>query len=112
LQLLDLPNLTTITTGPLSVITNEETGASEQIIQDIMVLNIDKKNPDLLKIPIRYQVVGSEKTKEVPLGKFLDNLQKNSGKTKTIKLTDASYNTLLDLSALNIQAKAGFNQLP
>lgn len=77
-----------------------------------MVLNIDKKNPDLLKIPIRYQVVGSEKFKEVPLGQFLDTLQKNSGKTKTIKITDASYNTLLDLSALNIQAKAGFNQLP
>lgn len=83
-----------------------------QLIQDLMLLKID--NPDILNsVKISYTISGSPNDKkELSLGEFIKMLENLPHDAKHIMLTDYSYEQLMNYSALNVQAKAGINQLP
>lgn len=76
-----------------------------------MVISVD--TPELLdSITLQYQVAGSDKQITKTLRQFMDMLDSYSDQEKQIIIKDEAYDTLLQYSALNIQAKAGFNQTP
>ncbi len=76
-----------------------------------MVIHYD--TPDLLNsIQLEYRVAGSNQKIRVTLGEFMDLLDAQHETDKQIIIEDEAYDTLLQYSALNIQAKAGFNQTP
>lgn len=107
-----VPNIKSIVTGALEY---RGTGYSHQgqLIQDLMLIKTD--TPDLLEtVEISYTIAGSPKDdiKTMSLGKFINMLNNLSKDAKHIMLTDKGYETLMEYSALNIQAKAGINQLP
>lgn len=102
-----IPNITTINTGALNF--QGEKTHHGQIIQDLMML---KGNiPDLENIPIEYQTPDGKLVNST-LGRFFKDMEKASANHKQLILYDAGYDTLLGLSQLNIQAKAGINQKP
>ena len=73
---------------------------------------LDVSNISILNTPITYKPIGSPKTINSTLGQLLKDMEASSGNSKKITITDETYDTLLKFSALNIQAKAGFNQKP
>lgn len=115
-----IPELNSITTGALELRNIHSTknwtpsisGASPgQFISDILALNITDVNLlEQIEITFRYGSKSSSKT--VKLKEFLAFLEKKSGSSTHIAVDDNSYETLIGLSAINIQAKSGKNQLP
>lgn len=113
-----IPELNTITTGSLELQNLDPKnknwkgthGASKgQLIQDILTLYIE--DVDLMRtISITYRINGEVK-KNIPLGDFLKEMESHTGSSH-IAIDNEGYDTLLNLSQLNIQAKAGFYQLP
>ena len=114
LSQLNIPNITTIKTGNISLQgTQRANRHNGMIIQDLMILNVSMSNTDLLNnITIEYKTTGQDKYEEKTLNQFFQDLEKCSNSEKNIQLNDNGYDTLLELSALNIQAKSGFNQRP
>lgn len=83
-------------------------GVAGSLIQDILTLDIS--NIDLLNnLTVKYKKGTQEYT--TTLGNFLNTVIYYNG-TEQLRIDDELYDTLLDLSALNIQAKSGKNQLP
>lgn len=83
-------------------------GSAGQLIQDI--ITVDMQNIDLLNsLQVSYKV--GNQTYNHSLAEFLRVVQTYSGSDQ-IRIEDDLYSTLLDMSALNIQAKSGKNQLP
>ena len=83
-------------------------GAAGSLIQDILILDVAKI--DLREsIDITYKIDGKSYTTN--LGNFLNKVSLYNDK-KQISIDDNLYETLLNLSALNIQSKSGKNQLP
>ena len=78
------------------------------------MLNMDKL--DLLEdVQITFKHLNNQNveiSKTLNLKDFLKYMEKNSGSTHHIRVDDYSYDVLTQLSALNIQAKSGKNQLP
>ena len=104
------PNYQTITTGALEY-RGSKYEHQGQLIQDLMMLHIE--SPDLLdSVEIDYHTAGGGEVKKVSLREFLKLLDSLDGSSKHIILEDNGYDALMGLSALNIQAKAGINQLP
>jgi hypothetical protein len=101
-----------INTGALHLNTSNANRNSGQLIQDLMVLNVD--GVDLEAIPVQYKLAGENGGRPISttLGQLLKKMQEQSGKSKKIVIDDSTYDELLKLSALNIQAKAGLNQTP
>lgn len=84
-------------------------GRQGQLIQDLMVLN--GSLPEIKDIPISYNITGGDKINGT-IGSMLSDIERASSAHKHIQLDDSGYSVLLQLSAINIQAKAGINQLP
>lgn len=104
------PNYQTITTGALEY-RGKKYEHQGQLIQDLMILNIEA--PDILdSVEISYHTAGGGEVRKVSLGEFLKVLDSLNGSSKHIILEDNGYEALMGLSALNVQAKAGINQLP
>lgn len=105
------PNIKSIVTGAIEY-RGKKYKHQGQLIQDLMLIEID--SPDLLdSIEITYTIAGNpQELKKMSLGNFLKMLDKLSVDAKHIILTDEGYENLMKYSALNIQAKAGINQLP
>lgn len=83
-------------------------GAAGSLIQDILILDVAKI--DLLEsINVTYKIDGKPYTTN--LGNFLNKVSLHNEKNQ-ISIDDNLYETLLNLSALNIQSKSGKNQLP
>jgi hypothetical protein len=105
-----LPNIRTIRVGNIYLKTDGRNGRhGGQLAQDIIMLVADAPNID--ELTITYHTVDDAPV-TMKILDFLDTMQRASGKTKQIIIDDDSYTNLLSLSALNIQAKAGFNQAP
>ena len=105
------PNINTIVTGAVEY-RGKKYQHQGQLIQDLMLLKVE--TPDLLSsIDISFYMAGdSSNIKRMSLGDFIKMLDGLNGSEKHIMLTDKGYETLMKYSALNIQAKAGINQLP
>ena len=73
---------------------------------------LDISIPNIENIPITYKPAGSDEYIDSTISQLLANMASASGGSKQIIITDEGYDTLLSLSALNIQAKAGLNQKP
>lgn len=102
-----IPNIMTLNTGALNYQgTKTHKG---QIIQDLMMLKVS--DVDLTTIEIEYKTPDGKLVK-TNLEQFFAAMDKANGDNKQIVLQDAGYDTLLALSQLNIQAKAGINQKP
>lgn len=105
-----IPNVKTIVTGAV-----EYRGSGYkhqgQLIQDLMTLAVDDVSL-WDSVQISYSTAGSNETQSMTLRQFVDKLEKMGKNEKHIMLTDEGYETLMKYSALNIQAKAGINQLP
>lgn len=107
---LKVPNIQTINTGSIYLHTNNSNRHSGQLIQDLMTLSID--NIDLLNsVTLTYKTPNGDNM-TTSLQEFLNILESASGSSKQIVIEDEAYDTLLSLSALNVQAKSGKNQLP
>ncbi len=109
LSAMDVPNITTINVGGLNYQGSGKYGRKGQLIQDLMTLKASKV--DLGKIPITYKTPEG-KLVTSSIAQMLHKMENASSQHKQIVLEDSGYETLLQLSALNIQAKAGINQLP
>lgn len=81
-----------------------------QLIQDLMMLDVSE--PKILNTIVEYRRAGESKPTKHTLEELFADMKKASGQTKQIIITDNTYDILLKLSALNIQAKAGINQKP
>lgn len=106
-----IPNIKSIVTGALEY-RGKKYSHQGQLIQDLMLIQID--SPEILdSVKISYTIAGNPSDKrEMSLGKFLNMLDGLNKDAKHIMLTDEGYENLMKYSALNIQAKAGINQLP
>lgn len=83
-------------------------GSAGQLIQDIITIDVQKL--DILHdVQVQYKIGSQPYTST--LSEFLNMAQTYSG-SESINISDDLYGTLLDMSALNIQAKSGKNQLP
>ena len=106
-----IPNITTLNTGSLNLQGEVSQGRHRgQLIQDLMMLDISI--PNIGNIPITYKPAGSDAYINSTISQLLADMDSASGGSKQIIITDEGYDTLLSLSALNIQAKAGLNQKP
>lgn len=106
-----IPNITTLNTGSLNLQGEVSQGRHRgQLIQDLMML--DTSIPDIGNIPITYKPTGGDNYIDSTINQLLADMASASGGSKQISITDEGYDTLLSLSALNIQAKAGLNQKP
>ena len=106
---LNTPNIQTLNTGALNYQGSGKFGRKGQLIQDLMTLEIS--DMDLDNIPIEYKSVGGQMVNST-LRQFMQEMEKAKNTNKQIILQDSGYQTLLELSTLNIQAKSGINQLP
>jgi hypothetical protein len=70
---------------------------------------LDMTKVDLVGIQVTYKPIGSDKMITTTLQQLFNDMQAASGSSKQIVIDDSTYTTLLELSALNIQAKSGLN---
>lgn len=109
LSALKIPNIQTLNTGAVNYQGSSKFGRKGQLIQDLMSLQVS--DIDLNSIPIEYKIPTGEVVK-TSLKDFISAMESASKQHKQISIYDSGYETLLNLSALNIQAKSGINQLP
>lgn len=109
LSALKIPNIQTLNTGAINYQGSNKFGRKGQLIQDLMSLQISEI--DLDNIPIEYKVPDGGIVK-TSLREFINAMDSANKQHKQISIYDSGYETLLNLSALNIQAKSGINQLP
>ena len=111
--------LKTFTTGALTNQSVKHFGSSSKygkgsLINDL--ISIDVSNIDLLKnISVDFYInlsVDSDKKekKEMTLYDFLNYIESYNGDKGQIELSDNAYESLINLSALSVQAKSGFRQ--
>lgn len=108
LSSLHIPNTLTLNTGALNYQGSQKYGRKGQLIQDLMTLEVSSYDLDTIKI--EYKDVGG-KFISTTLKEFISAMEKAKNQHKQIILQDSGYETLLNLSSLNIQAKSGINQL-
>jgi hypothetical protein len=83
-------------------------GTAGSLIQDILTLDIS--NIDIINsLKVKYKM--GDKEYITTLGNFLNKMSYYNGKEQ-IRIDDNLYDTLLELSVFNVQAKSGKTQLP
>ena len=98
-----------VATGNVVLRTNEKNERhGGQLISDLLALSINGDNLD--KITLEYDL-GDKKNQTATLREFISLLESHTGNEKII-INDNTYDTLLSLSVLNVQAKSGKKQLP
>ena len=112
LQQQGIPALETIVTGAVEY-RGKKYEHQGQLIQDLMLLQVS--STDLWdSVQISYSVAGdpNRTIHTLSLREFINKVNNMGNGEKHIMLTDEGYANLMKYSALNIQAKAGINQLP
>lgn len=109
---LGVPNIDSIRLGSVYLNTDGRSGRHKgQLIQDLIAYDIT--SPDILNdVEVEYRPVGSDKYIKAPLSKLMADIEQANGGSKQISITDETYDVLLGLQSINIQAKSGKNQLP
>ena len=109
---LGIPNIESIRLGSVFLNTDGRQGRHKgQLIQDLIAFDIN--SPDILNdIEVEYKPVGSNTYIKAPLSKFFADIEKANGGSKQISITDNTYDVLMNLQSINVQAKSGKNQLP
>lgn len=109
---LGIPNIESIRLGNVFLNTDGRQGRHKgQLIQDLIAFNIN--SPDILNdVEVEYKPVGSNVYIKAPLSKLFADIEKANGGSKQISITDDTYDVLMNLQSINIQAKSGKNQLP
>lgn len=109
---LGIPNIESIRLGNVFLNTDGRQDRHKgQLIQDLIAFNIN--SPDILNdVEVEYKPVGSNAYIKAPLSKLLADIEKANGGSKQISITDDTYDVLMNLQSINIQAKSGKNQLP
>ena len=109
---LGIPNIESIRLGSVFLNTDGRQGRHKgQLIQDLIAFDIN--SPDILNdVEVEYKPVGSNTYIKAPLSKLFADIEKANGGSKQISITDDTYDVLMNLQSINIQAKSGKNQLP
>lgn len=109
---LGIPNIGSIRLGSVFLNTNKKEGRYKgQLIQDLIAF--DTNSPDIINdVEVEYKPIGSNVYIKAPISKLFADIEKANGNSKQISITDETYDVLLRLRSINIQAKSGKNQLP
>lgn len=109
---LRVPNIESIRLGSVFLNTDGRQGRHKgQLIQDLIAFDIN--SPDILNdIEVEYKPIGSNAYIKAPLSQLFADIEKANGGSKQISITDDTYDVLMNLQSINIQAKSGKNQLP
>ena len=109
---LRIPNIESIRLGSVFLNTDGRQGRHKgQLIQDLIAFDIT--SPDILNdVEVEYKPIGSNNYIKAPLSKLFEDIEKANGGSKQIVITDDTYDVLMNLQSINIQAKSGKNQLP
>jgi len=83
-------------------------GRGGQMIQDILVMDMDKVN---IKSDVEIDFTLDGKPYSMPIKDFLHMIEKYSGH-KQISISSEAEDILTEVSVMGIQAKSGYNQLP
>ena len=109
LKSLKLPNINSIRLGSVYLKTSQKNRHSGQLIQDLIAYNMDA--PELMEQMVEYKTIdGVQKT--ATLKQFFADVEAANGQSKQIIIEDSTYNVLMNLDQISIQAKSGKNQLP
>lgn len=95
-------------TGARAYSTGSIRGKNGQLIQDILVMDMDKVN---LESDIEIEFTLDDKPYSLPIKDFLHMIEKYTG-SKQISIGSEAEKILTERSVLGIQAKSGQNQLP
>ena len=109
---LGIPNIESIRLGNVFLNTDGRQGRHRgQLIQDLIAFDIT--SPDILNdVEVEYKPIGSNTYIKAPLSKLFADIEKANNGSKQISITDETYDVLMNLQSINIQAKSGKNQLP
>lgn len=109
---LKIPNIESIRLGSVYLNTDGRNGRHKgQLIQDLIAYNV--MSPDVLNdVEVEYRPVGSDTMIKAPLSQLFADIERANGSSKQITITDETYDVLLKLQSINVQAKSGKNQLP
>lgn len=109
---LGIPNIESIRLGSVFLNTDGRQGRHKgQLIQDLIAFDIT--SPDIVAdVEVEYKPIGSNNYIKAPLSKLFEDIEKANGGSKQISITDETYDVLMNLQSINIQAKSGKNQLP
>lgn len=109
---LGVPNIGSIRLGSVYLNTDGREGRHKgQLIQDLIAF--DMTSPSILNdVEVEYKPVGSDVYIKAPLSKLFADIENANGSSKQISIKDNTYDILMDLQSINIQAKSGKNQLP
>lgn len=109
---LRIPNIESIRLGSVFLNTDGRQGRHKgQLIQDLIAFDIT--SPNILNdVEVEYKPIGSNNYIKAPLSKLFEDIEKANGGSKQIVITDDTYDVLMNLQSINIQAKSGKNQLP
>lgn len=109
---LKVPNIDSIRLGSVYLNTDGRNGRHKgQLIQDLIAFDIT--SPDILKdVEVEYRPVGSDKYIKAPLSTLFKDIESANGGSKQLSITDETYDVLLGLHSIGVQAKSGKNQLP
>lgn len=109
---LNIPNIDSIRLGSVYLNTDGRQGRHKgQLIQDLIAF--DKTSLDILNdVEVEYKPIRSSDYIKAPLSKLFEDIEKANGQSKSIIIKDETYDVLLNLQSINIQAKSGKNQLP
>ena len=110
-QIKELVGYKAISTGKVNLEGTTAVGRHNGfLIQDFMTVDMSKLKLDIYKdIQVSYKLNGQDQ--ESSLEEFFDKMENGKASDK-IQIEDRVYDFLLELSSLNIQAKAGFGQKP
>lgn len=109
LKSLKLPNINSIRLGSVYLKTSQKNRHSGQLIQDLIAYNMDA--PELIEQMVEYKTIdGVQKT--ATLKQFFADVEAANGQSKQIIIEDSTYDVLMNLDQISIQAKSGKNQLP
>lgn len=109
LKSLNLPNINSIRLGNVYLKTSKENRHSGQLIQDLIAYNISA--PELKNVQVTYQTIDKKK-KTATLEQFFKDIEAANGQSKQIVIEDDTYDVLMNLEQISIQAKSGKKQLP
>ena len=109
---LKVPNIDSIRLGSVYLNTDGREGRHRgQLIQDLIFYDLN--SPDILNdIEVEYKPVGSNQTIKASLSKMFKDIEEANKGSKQIVINDKTYDVLMNLNQISIQAKSGKNQLP
>lgn len=109
LQQLKVPNIDSIRLGNVYLNTSQANRHSGQLIQDLIAYDVS--SPNLLKdVEVEYRPIGSSTYIKAPLSQLLDEMRQSSGQSQMITINDNTYDVLMSLNQISVQAKSGLKQ--